>query len=199
MMEIDKYLFKLREGDEASFKAVYDYFFPKLYYFALDYVRHADIAENIVQDTMLTLWNKKNLLTDDTNISAYLFTVTKHNCMYRMRELRYKKQLYVDTDLDDIENQFNIEALELFDTSRIAINEIELIISRTLTELPEQCRKVFTLSRFEDKKNKEIADILQISIKTVEGHITKALKLFRNNLKSYLTVLILFLLNNIKL
>jgi RNA polymerase sigma-70 factor (ECF subfamily) len=189
MTESEKSLFKqLKMGDEASFKVIYNTYVPRLYYFIFEYVPFADIAENIIQDTLLTLWDKKAELTDNTNLGAYLFTVAKNNCLYKLRDQRYKQKLFESSDIDVYELKANLDALSSLDTSSFAFTEIEQIIEETLTQLPPQCRNIFYMSRFDDKKNKEIAEELGISIKAVEGHITKALKLFRTTLKDYLPI-----------
>jgi RNA polymerase sigma-70 factor (ECF subfamily) len=91
MKEPGQFFDRLRKGDELAFNEIYLHFFPKLYYFVLEYVKQNDLAENIVQDTMYVLWSKREQLTENTNLSAYLFTVAKNNCMYRLRELRYQR------------------------------------------------------------------------------------------------------------
>ena len=185
----EKSLFKqLKMGDEASFKVLYNTYVPRLYYFIFEYVPFADIAENIIQDTLMTLWDKKAELADDTNLGAYLFTVAKNNCLYKLRDQRYKQKLFESSDVDGSELKANLDALSSLDTSSFAFTEIEQIIEETLSQLPPQCRNIFYMSRFDDKKNKEIAEELGISIKAVEGHITKALKLFRTTLKDYLPI-----------
>jgi len=185
----EKSLFKqLKMGDEASFKVIYNTYVPRLYYFIFEYVPFADIAENIIQDTLMTLWDKKAELADDTNLGAYLFTVAKNNCLYKLRDQRYKQKLFESSDVDGSELKANLDALSSLDTSSFAFTEIEQIIEETLSQLPPQCRNIFYMSRFDDKKNKEIAEELGISIKAVEGHITKALKLFRTTLKDYLPI-----------
>ena len=80
----------------------------------------------------------------------------------------------------------NLDTLNTIDTSVIAFHELEQIIEKTLEELPPQCRRVFELSRFKEMKNREIAEELNISVKTVEGHISKGLKIFKIALKDYL-------------
>lgn len=185
----EKYLFeKIKEGDEAAFKVIYNRYVPRLYYFVYEYVPYNDIVENIVQETMMVLWNKKSGLKDDTNLGAYLFTVAKNNCLYKLRDQRYKQKLFESADLDDPELKANLDALGTVDTSLFAFQEIEQIIESTLSQLPPQCRTIFIASRFNEKKNREIAEELGISVKAVEGHITKALKLFRTTLKDYLPV-----------
>lgn len=190
MAEDEKYLFKkLKSGDEVAFKVIYNTYVPRLYYFILEYVHLNDIAENIVQNTLMTLWNKKEELTDDTNLGAYLFTVAKNDCLYKLRDQRYKQKLFESWDFDRSELSANLDALATLNTSSFAFAEIEQIIEETLRQLPPQCRNVFYMSRFDEKRNKEIAEELGISVKAVEGHLTKALKLFRITLKDYLPIM----------
>ena len=190
MTEDEKFLFeKIRIGDEAAFKVIYNRFAPRLYYFVYEYVPQNDIVENIVQDTFMALWDKRSKLADNTNFGAYLFTVAKNNCLYKLRDQRYKQKLFESADISEPELKANLVALDVLDTSVITFTEIEQIIRDTLNQLPPQCRTVFNLSRFEEKKNKEIADELGISLKAVEAHISKALKLFRVSLKDYLPIM----------
>jgi len=190
MSENENYLFeRIRTGDEAAFKIIYKKYAPRLYYFVYEYVTFNDVAENIIQETFMTFWEKKTTLSANTNLGAYLFTVAKNNCLYKLRDRRYQQRLFDSTDVDAVEMTANLDALEELDTSQLAFNEIERIISQTLDQLPPQCRAVFMLSRFDDKKNREIAEELNISEKTVEGHITKALKIFRTTLKDYLPMM----------
>lgn len=190
MIDDRKCLFeKIRNGDELAFKVIYDRYVPRLYYFVYEYVPYKDLVENIIQDTLMTLWNKRSTLADNTNLSAYLFTVAKNNCLYKLRDQRYKQKLFESTDVDEAELNLNLDALSVLDTSLLTFTELEQIIELTIRQLSPQCKVVFLLSRFEAKKNKEIAEELGISVKAVEGHVTKALKLFRFTLKDYLPII----------
>lgn len=182
-------LTRLKTNDELAFKVIFNRYYSRLYYFILEFIPLNDLAENIVQDTFFTLWNKRFELKDDSNLSAYLFTVAKKNCLYRLRDQRYKKKLFITTSASQDELDLNMEVLSTLDSSSYTFEEIGKIIERTLDELPPQCKKVFVLSRFEEKKNKEIADELNISVKVVEKHISKGLKKFRESLKDYLPFL----------
>ena len=154
---------KIRKSDEAAFRVIYDRYVPRLYYFVYEYVPFHDIVENIVQDTFMDLWAKKSKLTDNTNLGAYLYTVAKNNCLYKLRDQRYKKKLFESMEVDQSELKVNLDALSVLDTSLITSSEIDQIIEITLMQLPPQCRTVFRLSRIEEKKNKEIAEELGIS------------------------------------
>jgi RNA polymerase sigma-70 factor (ECF subfamily) len=195
MTNSEKFLFeKLRKGDEAAFKLIYIKYVPRLYYFVKEYVSQHDIVENIVQESLLALWEKKATLADDTNLAGYLFTVAKNNCLYKLRDLRYRKNLFDTSELGSLELKANFDALVSLDTSSFTFQEIERIIEHTLEQLPAQCRLAFQLSRFEDKKYKEIAEEMNISVKAVEGHISKALRMFRVNLKDYLPLMAFLLI-----
>jgi RNA polymerase sigma-70 factor (ECF subfamily) len=176
---------RLRNSDEAAFRVIYKNYSSKLYYFVLEFIPLKDAAENIVQDTFVTLWNRRKDLKDDTNLASYLFTGAKNNALYRLRGKKYRQKLFSDA-MDISELNLNTDALTTVDTSAFAFQEIEQIISETLSTLSPQCRKVFELSRFQEMKNREIAEELNISVRTVEGHISKGIKIFKIALKDYL-------------
>lgn len=187
MVTNDKHLMEgLQNGDESAFEVIYKMYAPRLYYFIYEYIPQKDIAENIVQETLMVLWSKKSELTDNTNLGAYLFTVAKNNCLYKLREIKYRQRIFNNAEVNESELEANYIALESLETTRFNEIEIEQIIEHTLAQLPPQCRTVFNLSRFKGMKNREIAEELNISAKAVEGHITKALKIFRVALKDYL-------------
>ncbi|MDD4190928.1 MAG: RNA polymerase sigma-70 factor [Mangrovibacterium sp.] len=174
-------------GDEDAFKFIFHFFYPRIYHFVRSYIPGDDLSEDVVQDTFLILWNKRNDLKADTNINAWLYTVARNACLKKIRDGKSKKELLF-FHLNELELGMNVEALAKVDTSELVFREIEQIITDTLAGLPPQCRKIFEMSRFENKKNAEIAGELDISVKAVENQMTKALKIFRNTLKDYLPV-----------
>lgn len=185
----NRHLFeKLQNGDDSVFEIIYKKYAPRLYYFIYEYIPQKDIAENIVQETFLALWKKRNELLVNTNIGAYLYTVAKNNCLYKLRDQKYTQKLFDTTDISELELKANYMALNSLETSNLTMMEISEIIERTMEKLPPQCRTVFKLSRFEEKKNRVIAVELNISEKAVEGHISKALKVFRVALKDYMPI-----------
>jgi RNA polymerase sigma-70 factor (ECF subfamily) len=175
---------KIISGDEPSFEKVYRYFYPRLNYFAKQYVFDNEISKNIVQDVFTELWDRRNTLKEETNLNAWLFTVTKNKSLKIISHLKSQKNY--DSYFRARQLDVNYIALNDFDTSNFVFEELQAHINTALEKLSPACRKVFELSRFEDRKNKEIAEELNLSIKTVEAHISKALRSLKADLKDYL-------------
>ena len=184
----DNILKMLRKGDEAAFEVVFKSFYSKLYAFSKDYVTDSAIAENIVQDAFMVLWNKRAGLEEKTNLNAYLYTVVKNLSLNYLRHISVSTayQKYEKSKKEEL--NLNIQALNDLETSKLAVKEIEQIIEETLDNLPLRCREVFEMSRFSGMKNREIADELGITEKAVEANVSRALKALKISLKDYLPV-----------
>ncbi len=183
---------KIVSGDESSFERVYRFYYPRLNFFAKQYLLDSEVSKNIVQDVFVELWDKRNNLRNDTNLNAWLFTVTKNKSLKIISQL--KSQQNYDNYIKARQLDVNFKSLSDFDTSDFVFEELQAQIQVALDKLPPACRKVFEMSRFEDKKNKEIAEELNLSVKTVEAQISKALRSLKSDLKDYLPLFyILFL------
>lgn len=164
--------------------------------FAQEYVLLEEDAENIVQDVFTELWEKKELLTYNINLVAFLFTSIKNRCIDHLRH-----KMVVRETINQIQEEYQLTlkvklaSLELFDQSLLSEQDIELLISKVVDSLPEKCREIFILSKLEGKKQKDIAKDLNISIKTVENQMSIAYKKLKQELHDYLPLL-LFILNN---
>ncbi len=179
---------KLKNGDVSSFEVIYKSHYRRIFHFALQYLRDEEACSNIIQDVFSSLWDNKEKLTAETNLNAWLFTVTKNKCLKYIRDLRSEER-HLD-NLSERRMSLIHDALNSLDTSPMAFQEIEKIIQQTLDSLPLQCRRAFEMSRFDEKKYSEIAEEMQIAQKTVETHISNALKIFRITLKDYLPLMI---------
>src|ERR1035437_4812799 len=136
MTDDEKCLFeKIRKGDDSAFEVIYKRYVPRLYYFVYEYVPFNDIVENIIQETLIVLWDKRATLADNTNLGAYLFTVAKNNCLYKLRDQRYKQKLFQSTDVDEPELKANLDALSVFYTSLLSFMEIQQIIETSIGQL----------------------------------------------------------------
>jgi len=171
-------------GDEKAFKEIYYLFYERLWRFACEYISDPDEAENIVQNSFLKLWERRHTINEDFHIAAWLFTVVKHNCLSYISH-----KMIVTKKADNIilrEHKLNYYALESIEFSNLTLFEIKDIVESTLEELSSNCRKVFELSRYKNKRNKEIAEELGLSEKSVEAYITTALNKLRIALKDYI-------------
>ena len=180
-------------GDELSFERIYLYYYPRLKYFAMQYLADYEASSNVIQDVFTELWDKRQTLYIDTNLHAWLFTVTKNKSLKMIRQLKSRNNY--DNYIKNRELDINYKSLDAFGTSNIVFEELQTQIQTALEKLSPACRRVFEMSRFEDKKNREIAEELNLSIKTVEAQISKALRSLKADLKDYLPlfyILILF-------
>ena len=183
---------KIIFGDEYSFEKVYHYYYPRLKYFSKQYLFDEEASKNIVQDVFTELWDRRKSLRNDTNLQAWLFTVTKNKSLKVISQL--KSQYNYDSYIKSRSLDANYKSLSDFNTSEFVFEELQVQVNAALDKLTPACRKVFEMSRFDDKKNREIAEELNLSIKTVEGQISKALRSLKTELKDYLPLFyILFL------
>ncbi len=183
----------LNKHQEAAFEVVFKLYYPRLVYFAKEFVPDSE-AKNLVQDAFISMWDKKPQFINESQLQSYLYTNVKNNCLMFLRHEKVKKKYKTEAAFQK-QNSIYTEALSGLDTSSVTFQEIESIIEKTLLELPDRCREVFVLSRMEGKKNKEVAEALDISVKTVEAQITKALKTLRVSLKDYLPLVAWLLFN----
>ncbi|WP_281986269.1 RNA polymerase sigma-70 factor [Aquimarina aggregata] len=182
---IDEFLIKkINEGNEEAFKIVFELYYSKLLYLAQSYISNREDAEEIIQDVFLKAWKKRKKIT--SNINGYLFKITKNSCLDYLRSKKHK--LSRTNNMVQLEAFLNHNALSDKDTSTILEKELELRIQASISLLPEKCQEVFVKSRIEGLKNKEISNELDISIKTVENHMSKAIRHMRFHLKEFLSL-----------
>jgi RNA polymerase sigma-70 factor, ECF subfamily len=183
---------KLRKGDPQAFSNLYITYYQKFLKFANSYAHDKEVAGNLVQDSFLALWENREKLTDDTYLPAYLLTLVKNNCLNHLTRLKTKLKAEENVQTHFIKSlELRCSTLEACDPQYLFSADVEAIIQSTLKTLPEKCRQAFMLSRFEGLTNKEISLRMKISLKGVEFHITKALKLLRENLKDYIISLVI--------
>lgn len=175
----------LRNGVKGAYEHLYREYYSMLYHLAYQYLEDVDEAKEIVQNAFLKLWEIKKQLQDNSNLKNYLFTLVKNSSLNQIK----RKQM-INTHNDIIrqkELDLQYESLSLMTYDYMEIQQLKAQIDSAVEDLPDHCRKVFCMSRYDGLKNKEIASKLNISEKTVEAHMTKALKTLRVSLKDYLT------------
>jgi RNA polymerase sigma-70 factor (ECF subfamily) len=176
----------LGKRDEAAFEQVFKTHYKNLHAYAFTILKDEDEAEEMVQQVFFKLWERSEHLSFSGSIAAYLYRAVHNESLNFIKHQKVKAghQLHVAYSMKNRSEQAQ---------SKMIRKELENKFREALNELPEQCRTVFQLSRFEEMKYKEIADKLDISVKTVENHMGKALKLLRTKLVDFLPVLLILL------
>ncbi|AVM52243.1 RNA polymerase sigma-70 factor (ECF subfamily) [Bacteroides zoogleoformans] len=178
----------------SDFNQFFEEYRQRFVHFVVTYVHDEAVAEDIVIESMMYYWENKGRLAADTNIAAYVLTAIKHKCIDYLRHRRLQQEVSDEISrLHAWELSSRILSLEDFEPDEIFTHEIQEIVDKALSALPEQTRRIFVMSRYENKSHKEIAESLGISTKGVEFHISKATKVLRLALKDYLPAALLFL------
>lgn len=163
--------------------------------FANSYVHDMATAEDIASDAIIYFWENRNRLPDDTNIPAYILATIKNKCLNQLQHARMREKVNArmltnaQWDMD-----MRIASLTALEPTEIYTNEIHDLVNKALLKLPEKTREIFYKSRFDLMSNRDIAENLDISVKSVEWHITNAIKLLRCELGDYFLILLSFLL-----
>ena len=177
------------QGDVKAFESVFQQYYSPLCNFGLKYLKDPDDAEEIVQDTFVKFWNKKTEIKITSSLKSYLYQAVRNSCLNRIQHLkvvRDHEQAHLDTNYEPDASDQMVEA-ELSDK-----------IQATLDQLPPERKKIFLLSRNEGLKYKEIAEKLNLSVKTVENQMGKALKFLRTELADFMVVTWILLVELIK-
>ena len=181
-------------AENRSFSQLFASHQDKFVRFANSYVRDWATAEDIVSDAIIYYWENRQRLPDDTNVPAYILTVIKNKCLNQLQHDRVKNNAFVEI-LTHAQWDLNtrIATLEALEPTELYTKEIQEKVNQALLKLPKKTQLIFHYSRFEHLSNKEIAAHLDISVKTVEAHITNAIKLLRMELGDYLLLIFLLL------
>lgn len=184
-MKIDNELLQLLQkqiakGEQRSFEDLYRLFFVRLFNFALLYVHKKEIAEEVVNDVMMKVWNKKEVLTGIQNLETYLFVAVRNQSLNYL-----SKYSGLHVALEPENGQ--AEIINLNDPEKeLEWKEINFRLNQAIDQLPAQCRTVFKLIKEEGFKYKQVAEILNISPRTVETQLFRAIKKLDTIIELYL-------------
>jgi len=182
----------LKNDEQSAFRLIFSKYYQPLFIFAQKFV-DKDLAKDVVQDCFFDLWKNRETIKIKTSLSAYLFAIVKNRC-YK----HFKKEQLKSGQRQEVSFQLKQQELQYYINSEKSILEfgIKDRIEKVVGQLPEKCCLVFKESRFNGLTNKEISDKLNVSVKAVEKHITKALKIFRDEFKDIISILVVLLLQN---
>lgn len=169
-----------KENPRKGYELLFRRYYRALCSHAVRFVYSKEVAEDIVGDIFLVLWKNKVYEKINTSFRAYLYAAVR-NRAFNYLKWEFKKDVDIDMILENNQNHVFEETPQ----TMLQFDELFQKIENSITALPPQCQRVFLMSRFENKKNREIADELEIALKTVEAHIMKALAQMRNSLNGY--------------
>lgn len=185
-MSVDKdTIIKFKEGNTEAFDKIYRQFSNKIYHFVLGLTKDEHVSKDIVQEVFINLWDKSDLVNQDLNFDNYIFTITYNSIR------KYFRRKAIETKAFDYFLKNSPEVIEDGDKDLIFKELIE-IAYKTIDNLPPQRKKVYTMSKQEGMKIKEIADKLSLSPRTVENHLAKALKFLKEELSDISLLTLLF-------
>ena len=173
--------------ETGAFESLFKTHFKSLYAYAYTIVKEDMVAEEMVQNVFFKIWEKKDRIDIHSTTIAYLYKAVYHESLNYLKHQKVRAAYQAHTSYH-MKNQSDNAS------KKVMLSELEQQLNVALSELPEQCRTIFQMSRFEELKYQEIADRLGLSIKTIENQMGKALKILRIKLVDYLPFFIVFLL-----
>lgn len=181
-----------KKDDEQALELLFSIYFPRLNDFARNVVKDDVISQDIVQEVFVKIWEKWSDI-ENINLEAFLFRLVRNRCIDYIKHMKV-----VNNRMHEIQISSKYEELYRIDFIGnepyvLIEKELKTKIEETIQRLPERCREVFILSRLNGLKNREIAERLNINIKNVERHLSRAMQSFRENFKEELPVALIIL------
>jgi len=173
---------RLKQDDETALSVIYKNYWQPLYVSAYHVIKDKQICEDIIQELFIKLWNKRHEIEITVSLKAYLYASIRYEVYRQIRMGAIRGDIY-----DDLLERIHTPAVY----GNIEYKELIAQISSIINKLPEKCREVYKLSREENLSHKQIAAQLNISTKTVENHLTKALRQLRTSLTIEVVMLLI--------
>ena len=174
-------LVRLKQDDVLAFELIYRRYASNLYQAAFNILKEPEVCEDIIQELFTDLWSKRDSLTI-LNLKPYLYRATRNNVLMVIRSNR------IQVDIGELEKLTSTYTSD----EALMENQLQTTLDESLEQLPEKCRVIFHMSRFEHLSHKEIATQLNISVKTVENQIGIALKRLKVLLSDFIYLIVFF-------
>jgi RNA polymerase sigma-70 factor, ECF subfamily len=179
-----------KKGDEKAFEYIFKTYFGYLLNYSRQILKDSYAAEEIVETTFLNLWENRNAIHLETSLKSYLFKSVYNTCLNHIKH-QHVKERYVLYFKHHIATDDSGEIISAeYPVSQLIEKELNEILEQSVQSLPAQCREIFIMSRYQNMKNEEIAQKLNISVNTVRTQISRALAKLRENLKDFLPFII---------
>lgn len=182
----EKIIRRLKHEDKSAVDELFGYYYPRLYHFSRSILKIENDIDDILQEVFVKIWLNRQKIGNAETFNSYIFTITKNEILNliraKLREQTFKHQLFLRSVAEEYHTANSLE-----------FGEIKAGIDKIVASLPDKRQQVFNLSRTEGLSNKEIAQQLNISEKTVEDHITHAIRQIRNSMKDMGILSILYI------
>ena len=186
----------LNEGNEEAIKLLFDKYYEGLCLYAESLVKNHQVAEEIVEDIFINLWFKSKSIKIYYSIKNYLYRSTHNNCIKNLNKLKADKKRIEDLNYVLEDNEILQPNSINYPISNLIVKELEDKAEKILESLPEQCKKIYFLNRYENLSYSKIAEKLNITVGTVKTQMSRAFSKFREGLKDYIPLLLLVFMNN---
>ncbi len=177
---------EIRKGSRKAYEQLFKTHYAPLVRFAIEFLKDQDAAEDLVQEVFVKIWERRETIEITLAVKAYLYMAVKNHCLNKLKK-EQRNAFLEDTHENTMDWSTNHTEQH---ADAIGLSQH---IQQALEKLPPKCALIFKMSRFEDKTYKEIAESLELSVKTVEAQMGKALHLMRTHLAPYLTIFLLVL------
>ena len=190
----DIYLNNVKSGNEEAFKSLFDHYYDGMCLYANSIVHNPEAAEEIVEDIFIYLWCNIKKISILTSLKSYLYRSVHNNCLKYIDKLKTRnKHLEINNyQLEDVDILYPY--YDNIPISEIIIKEIEEKAEAVLQSLPDQCKEIYLLNRYQNLSYADIAAKLNISVSTVKTQMGRAFQKFRENLRDYMPLLIAIVL-----
>lgn len=175
-LDTEEIVLRLKRDDKSALDLLFEYYYPRLYNFSKSLLKIESQIDDVLQEVFVKIWMNRQKITSHETFNSYIFTITKNEILNliraKLRDNSFRDELYLRSVAEEYQQH-----------SLLEFEEIEAVIDRLVSDLPTKRRQIFLLSRTNGLSNKEIASQLEISEKTVEDHITHAIKKIKASMK----------------
>jgi RNA polymerase sigma-70 factor (ECF subfamily) len=176
--EENAHIKKIKKGSKEAFEALYRFYYPRLCQFAFRYVHSKQIAEDLVHDVFYKVWVKRGNLKSQGTLKSYLYTAVRNQALNHLEKGKVRKWA-------DDEVLIELESAEIGPSEELSNKELEKAITEAIEQIPERRRHIFLMHREDQLTYREIAEMLDISVKTVETQMSRSLKFLRHKLAEF--------------
>ncbi len=180
----DKILLEgLKDGREEAYEELFLTYYVQLVVFAQKILADEDMSRDIVQDVFVMFYEKREVLNIHTSLKSHLYQTVRNRCLNEIKRNQIRREHHAGMFVDK-------KSQEAYFDDKMQETELEARIFSVVESLPKQCKRIFEMSRYDGIPNQEIADKLNLSKRTVETQISKALKILRKHLNDYVDVVL---------